>query len=157
MRMPRCRLSEECKERPGNAKQKPAEFRRFYKELPEGSAAKSVSGLGVFEQRGRQIAFARVGEDHDERLSLRDSGRAAYLRAAAMAAPQLMPEMIPSSFARRGAISNDSSSVTGHDFIDELHVEDVGNEAGAQALDAVLARACRRRGRGCWPARRRPI
>jgi hypothetical protein len=66
----------------------------------------------AFEQRAGQVALAGVGEDDDDGLAgvfvlggeAQGDGR--------IAAPQLMPLMMPSSLARRRAVSMASSSVT---------------------------------------------
>ena len=70
----------------------------------------------------------------------RQVGRLATSTAAAIAAPQLMPHSMPSSFARRRAISKASSSLTWITSSMIVKVQHAGNEAGAEALDLVPAR-----------------
>ena len=60
--------------------------------------------------------------------------------ATAAAAPQEMPERIPSSRASRRAISMDSSLRDLFDPVDHGQIERVGDEAGADALDLVRSR-----------------
>ena len=69
-----------------------------------------------------------------------DSGRAATLSAADIAAPLLMPQVMPSSL--RQPLRHLERFLVGdrEDLVDQAGVEDIGDKAGADALDRVLAR-----------------
>ena len=63
------------------------------------------------------------------------SGSWAIRTAAATAAPQEMPERIPSSFARRRAISIDSSSLDQLHAVHHLQIQRIRDESRADALN----------------------
>ena len=67
------------------------------------------------------------------------SGRLATSIAAWAAAPQLMPQNNPSLVDNSRAICTASSSLTLYDFVDDVDVEDVRNEASADALNRMLS------------------
>ncbi len=65
------------------------------------------------------------------------SGRAATLSAAARLAPVEMPPGMPSTLARRRDVSKAVSFDTVDHLVDELGIEDRGDEACADALNLV--------------------
>ena len=72
-----------------------------------------------------------------------------------IAAPAEIPASTPSRWAARRAVSSASSSSTAIDLVDHRAVEHLGDEAGADPLDLVRARARRRRAPARRPARPR--
>ena len=98
------------------------------------------------EQWRGQVALAQVGEDDDDEFA-RVLGARGDLHRADDRRAQEIPQSMPSSFARRRAISNDSSSLTRI----TSSMTSVFNTSGmnpAEPLDAVLARLQRLAGGG---------
>ena len=90
------------------------------------------------EQDAGQVALAEAGQDDDDQLAgvLRARG---YLERGTTAAPEQMPTKRPSSSGRRRAMAMRLVVGDLDDFVDELGVEDAGDESRAEALNLVRA------------------
>ena len=99
------------------------------------------------EERRRDVALARVGQDR--RRSARRATRAARATsiAAHTAAPPEMPASTPSRRASARAVSIASSSSTAITSSSTSRLSTCGHEPGADALDLVRARAAARQHR----------
>src|SRR5579863_7477928 len=118
---------------------------RAQKKTGGGAAGSSCSAwnlelrLRVLVQWRREVAFAGVGKDNDQRFSLALRSRRIFQsrRHCGSAAD---PRDDPLLFGQARRHLKGLFVGHGDDLVDELHVQHIGNETGAQALDAVLAR-----------------
>jgi len=92
------------------------------------------------KQFGREIPFADVGQDDDDQFFPNFSGRLATWMAAQAAAPQLMPHIRPSFFAKLRAVSMASSSPTWMTSSMISTFRTSGMKACADPLDRVPSR-----------------
>ena len=108
---------------------------------------RSLSGVSLGEKLGGQIAFAKVRQHDDDQFSAvlrpigdlnRRPGRCSATDAAheAFQASEL-PGCLEGVFIGHG-----------HDFVDDLQVQDVGDESRPNSLNRVLARLQRLAGAG---------
>ena len=78
------------------------------------------------EERGREVTFAQVRQDRRRSACRYSRWRAAHRSDAA--APQEMPQSIPSSRASRRVISNGLVVANRDHLVDHLEIEHVGDE-----------------------------
>ncbi len=105
-----------------------------------GSLAPDPRTLPATPETASSTGSARRGRAGRRRSACRRSPAAwPTCSAAQAAAPQLMPHIRPSCLASCRAVSMASSSLHLDHLVDDVQVQHVGDEAGADALDRVLA------------------